>query len=209
MVHTVFIHNWVKSTYHGVVLFYFFSVWLKYTVLLLCSASVPPWLIAWRGGKYAVISFSFLGPLWSSLSSHWWAQQSRSLKVPALSGMWRPAHIRISDSRVILREWKMESRGLRQLKGEHDSSHTDCHVWYRSGSLSPPCGLDYLSEIARERLKHPCTRRGINENIISVCFRVYFWGDDRSAFVLVVTKTFKIIFLKCFVTIFFKQVVVA
>ncbi len=51
-------------------------------------------------------------------------------------------------------EWKMESRGLRQLKREHDSSHADCHVWYRSGSLSPPCGLDYLSESRRERLKH-------------------------------------------------------
>lgn len=103
-----------------VVLLSFFVVFCMvevYCVALVLSISlVPPWLISLKKWKVCSDFFFFLfffGPLWSSLSLHWWAQQSRSLKVPALSGMWRPARIQISDSRVILCEWKMESREVK------------------------------------------------------------------------------------------------
>lgn len=89
-------------------------------------------------------------------------------------------------------------------------THHTLIAMFGTGAARSHLHVDLITSVkSRERLKHPCTQRGINENIISVCFRVYFWGDDHSVFVLVVTKTFKIIFLKCLCHYFFKQVVVA
>lgn len=162
MVHIVFHHYWVKFTYHGGCSFKFLCGFLHGWSVLCCFGAQYQFGAPMTDKPEEVESmqwflfFSFFFLVLFGVASVYTDELNNPdhLKFQLWVECGDPHASRSLTPELFSVSEKWRAGRLRQLKGDHDSSLADCHVWYRSGSLSPPCGLDYLSESGRERLEH-------------------------------------------------------